>query len=111
MKRVITDCILVILFFFVMLALVGCAKNPPVSETIADNAVNATTGLEQSLPAECKTDAIMTQITVVKTQIRAISSACETEKDVITTEKLRWMWSFWGVVGLVGIFLVRKILK
>lgn len=111
MKRIISDIVIVILLFVLMLALVGCAKNTPVSETIANNAINATTVLEQSLSADCKTDAITTQITVVKTQIRAISGACESEKDAITTEKLRWKWSFWALVGIIGVFLARKILK
>ena len=111
MKRIITDCILVIVFFFVMLALVGCAKTQPVSETIADNAVNATTGLEQSLPIECKTDAIMTQITVIKTQIRAITNACETEKGVIEQEKRRYQWAFYGVLVVIGLFFAKKVLK
>lgn len=93
------------------LVLSACAKNPPVSETIANNAINATTALEQSLSADCKTDAIITQITVVKTQIRAITNACEKEKDTITSEKVRWMWSFWGLVGLIGLYVARKILK
>lgn len=93
------------------LILSACAKELPISETVAENAINATTALEQSLSADCKTDAIITQITVVKTQIRAISSACQTEKEIITSEKLRWKWSFWGVIVLIGLYIARKILK
>lgn len=111
MKQVITDSIIVILFFLVMLALVGCAKEPAVSETLTENAVNATTALEQSLPAECKTESILTQITVVKTEIKAISKTCKVEKDKITQDKLKWQWSFWGLLGIVGVYLIRKILK
>jgi hypothetical protein len=97
------------LIFTILLS--GCARETPVSNTIADNAITATTALEQSLPAECKTESITTQITVVKTQIRAIKNACETEKNVIEQEKTRWKWSFYGVLILIGLYIARKIFK
>jgi hypothetical protein len=93
------------------LVLSACAKEPTVSDTLTENAVNATTGLEQSLPTECKTDAILTQITVVKTEIRAISKACQAEKDVITRDKLKWKLAFWALTGVVIAYVLRKILK
>ena len=102
--------VLTILITFGFL-LTGCAKQEPVSNTIADNAITAATALEQSLPAECKTEAITTQITVVKTQIRAIKNACETEKSAIEQEKTRWKWSFWGMLILIGAYIARKLLK
>lgn len=111
MKRYISEIIIVAIFFLWILLLAGCSKTQPVSETIADNAINATTGLEQSLPVECKTDAIMTQIMVIKTQIRTITNACKTEKDVIEQKKRYYQWAFYGVLGLIGLFLAKKVLK
>lgn len=110
-KQIILDCILVILFFLFMIALTGCAKEPAVSETLTENAVNATTALEQSLPVECKTESIITQITVVKTEIKAISKSCQAEKDKIMQDKLKWQWSFWALAIVVGVYLARKVLK
>lgn len=93
------------------LTLSACVSEKPVSENLADNAVNATTALEQGLSKECKTDSIITQITVVKTEIKAISKACQTEKQVITQEKRKYQILFFGLLALVGIFLVKKVLK
>ena len=92
-------------------ALAGCAKNAPVSETITENAITATTALEQTLTEECKTDAIKTQLTVVKTQIRAINNACIAEKQTITREKRKWQMAFWGLLTLIGLYIARKVLK
>lgn len=89
----------------------GCAKDTPVSDTLADNAVNATTALEKALPEECKTDFVNTQFTVIKTEIRAIKNACDIEKDVITKEKLKWQWGFWLLVAVIGVYVGKKILK
>ena len=100
-------------YFILALAIMlgGCARQEPVSETIANNAINATTALEQQLPAECKTEAMTTQITVIKTEIRAVKSACQTEKDQITQEKLKWKMSFWALVAVIGVYIARKVLK
>lgn len=110
MKRYIPDIITVALFFLLAVLLVGCSRHAPVSETIADNAINATTALEQGLKADCKTAAITTQITVIKTQIKAVSSACQAEKDQITQEKLRWQWSFWLLAAAVLAYVAKRIL-
>lgn len=99
------------ILFFSTFLLSGCAKQEPVSNTIADNAINATTALEQQLPAECKAESIITQITVVKTQIRAIKNACETEKAVIQHEKAKWMMAFFAMVAVIGLYVVKKVLK
>ena len=111
MKRYLSEIIIFIIFFILALALCGCSKTTPVSEDIANGAINATTGLEQQLPVACKTDAIMTQITVIKTQIRAITNACETEKNVIEQQKQHYQWAFYGTLVLIGLFLARKVLK
>lgn len=111
MKRYTTQIIIAAIFFLLALLLAGCAKNEPVSETIADNAINATNALEQSLPGECKTAAINTQITVIKTQIKAITSACETEKNDITRDKLKWKYSFWVLIGIILAYVFKRMTK
>ena len=93
------------------IALCSCAKESSVSETIADNAINATTALEQSLPESCKVDNVKTQIALLKSEIRSISQACETEKDILNHEKLHWKYAFWGLILVIGAYLIRKILK
>lgn len=94
-----------------IISLSGCARETPVSDTLTENAVSATTALEKALPEECKTDFVNTQFTVIKTEIRAIKNACDVEKDIITNEKLKWKWSFWALTAVIGLYIGRKILK
>lgn len=110
MKRV-CKIILYVILALLVLSLVACSSTPPVSETIADNAVNTVVAVGKSLSAECKTEAVTTQLTVVKSEIRSITSACQAEKDVITQEKLRWKWSFWALVLVIAAYVARKIIK
>lgn len=111
MKRYITDILIVAIFFLLILLLAGCSKTQPVSDTIADNAITATTALEQQLPAECKTSGITTQFEVIKTEIRAAKNACQAEKDIITHDKLKWKYGFWALVAIIGIYIARKVMK
>ena len=111
MKRYMTDIIIVAIFFLLILLLAGCSKSEPVSDTIADNAVNTVVAVEKALPEECKTEAVKTQLTVVKSEIRSITKACDSEKDVITQDKLKWKWSFWGMILLIGLYVARKVMK
>lgn len=89
----------------------ACSRTTPVSDEIANGAIDATNGLEQQLPPECKTSAITTQLAVIKTQIRTITNACQTEKDVITEQKRKYQWAFFGLLTIVGMFITKKVLK
>lgn len=94
-----------------LLLLTGCASNHSVSESIAENTIQEVNSLEQNLSAECKTDAVMTQLTIIKSQIRTSVQSCEMEKDVITQEKLKWKWAFFGLLSVIVVLLIKKVLK
>ena len=111
MKRYMKEIIIVAIVFLLVLLLAGCSKTEPVSNTIADNAISTVVAVEKALPDGCKTDAVKTQLTVIKSEIRSIASACESEKDVITTEKLKWKFGFWGLVIVIGLYIARKVMK
>lgn len=82
-----------------------------VSHNIADNTINQITALEQSINEKCATDSIKTQINVIKSQIKAINGACDTEKAEITAEKNKYKIAFWSLVVIIGLFVSRKIIK
>lgn len=93
-----------------MLTLSGCAREEPVSQTISENAINATTALEQSLTTECKTDSIKTQLTVIKTEIRAVNKACQTEKETERLRTTRWKFLFFSLLTVCIIYIIKKII-
>lgn len=102
--------VLGIIILLLVLSLVACARTQPVSENIAENAINGVTAVEQNLTDTCKTDGIKTQLAVIKSEIRAITTSCQAEKDEITREKLRWKLSFWALVGVVAVYIAKKVL-
>ena len=97
--------------FCLLLLILSSCGTPTTSHNIADGATNSANALEQSLSKDCATSAIKTQITAIKTQIKAIVSACDTEKQVINQEKIRWKWSFLGLLIVVSMFVLRKVVK
>jgi len=96
--------------FLSLFVLSSCAKHT-VSHNIADNTINQITALEQSINEKCATDSIKTQINVIKSQIKAINSACDTEKAEIKAEKIKWQTAFWGLFIVVAVFILKKIAK
>ncbi|MBQ3785012.1 MAG: hypothetical protein II843_01295 [Alphaproteobacteria bacterium] len=93
-----------------LLILPSCTKHT-VSHNIAQNTLNQITALEQSMDEKCATDSIKTQINVIKSQIKAINGACDTEKAEITAEKNKYKIAFWSLVVIIGLFVSRKIIK
>lgn len=94
----------------VLFTLSSCATHT-VSHNIADNTINQITALEQSIDEKCATNAIKTQINVIKSQIKAINDACDTEKAELRAEKTKWQWAFWALLTLVVLYTTRKVIK
>lgn len=107
----ICEIVLYVMLALLVLSLVACVRTPDVSETIAENAINSVTAVEQGLTEECKTEAIRTQLTVVKSEIRAVTKSCQAEKDEITRDKLKWKVSFWILIGVIAAYIARKLTR
>ncbi|MEE1227237.1 MAG: hypothetical protein UHM08_09070 [Bacteroidales bacterium] len=99
-----------IILSILLISLNGCAK-PSASENITNSAINTAEALENSLPSNCNTKAIKSQITAIKTQITAISQSCETEKNAIKADKVKWQTAFFGLLLAVVVFILKKVLK
>ena len=99
-------------YLLLLLSLILCSCGThTVSHNIAGDALNATTALENSLSADCKTEVINARLDQIKTQIPQIIKACESEKQVIEQEKTRWKWSFLGLFAVVLAYILRKVVK
>lgn len=90
--------------------LLGCAKQS-VTNDIITNAENSVQTLEKTLTADCKTEGVLSQLYGLKMQINSIRTSCQTEKDIITDEKLRWKWAFFGLLAMIGAYIARKLIK
>lgn len=92
----------------VLFTLSSCGTQSATHD-MAESATTSATALEQSLTKECATEAIKTQINVIKSQIKAITSACNTEKQVIEQEKIRWKWAFLGLAIAIAAYIAKKL--
>lgn len=95
----------------VSLLLFGCTREKPTYETVADNAVDIITAIEQGLPTECKTDTNKLLFNVGRKEISNVKTACDERVDKITRDKLKWKFSFWALIGVVAAYILRKVLK
>ena len=95
--------------FFVLFILSSCAK--PVSNDIANNAINQATALEQLLSAECARESIKTQIKGIKSEINAITKACDIEKAEIRADKVKWQTAFWALAIIILAYVGKRVLK
>lgn len=89
----------------------GCAREKPTYETVADNAVDIITAIEQGLPTECKTDANKLLFNVGRKEISNVKNACDERVDKITRDKLKWKLSFWALIGVIGAYIAKKVLQ
>ena len=89
------------LLLLLSLVLCSCTTHT-VSHNVAQNTINQITALEQSIDEKCTTNAIKTQINVIKSQIKAINDACDTEKAEITAEKNKYKIAFWSLIIIIG---------
>lgn len=95
--------IVVCLLFFAML--LGCAKQNTPTETVANSAKESITTLVAAKP-ECKDVG-----NVCNSQIESIVASCDLEISNINKDLIKWKWSFWGLLAVIGVYLIKKILK
>ena len=88
----------------------GCVREKPTYETVADNAVDIITAIEQGLPTECKTDTNKLLFNVGRKEISNVKTACDERVDKITRDKLKWKLSFWALVTVIAAYIAKKVL-
>ena len=77
----------------------------------AINAVNSSVdALEQSLPAQCKTDAINAQFKAIREQTATIERDCTTAIEKVDSERIKWKTAFFGLLLVLGVFTLKKVL-
>lgn len=91
------------LFFILMLT--GCAQSAPI--TSAESAHKTIKAIMETIPAECKTNALALQFDALETQIKNINTECET-KIILSRQKTK-NWQLVALaLGLVILLLLKK---
>lgn len=94
-----------------LLFLVGCANDKPASVAIGDSITEAVQAVEKNLTDDCATESVKAQLTAIKTQVSAMSRACEAEKETMQAEMNSWKLGVFVLAGLILLFLGLKIYK
>lgn len=111
MKRYIGEIIICGIFFLLGLLLAGCTRDVPAYEQSTQNALDTINAIEQGLPAECKTDTNTLLFNVSRKETARIKTDCDEAVAKVQKEKLRWKFSFWALVLVIGAYIARKVLK
>lgn len=93
------------------LSLSGCRREVPGSEVAANNAIATITAIQESLPKECQTSSNQLLFKVAQSEIREVKTHCDSEKVVITREKIKWEMATIGLLALIIIYILRKVMK
>lgn len=94
-----------------LLLLFGCAKNTDSLDVIGNSAHQQIVAIKESLPKECQTKAIDEQLKAHDATVDSIIANCNTQKQVLDEERIRWKWSFLATVLIIAVYFARKILK
>lgn len=105
-KAILIGTILILILF-----LAGCVKQPDAVETATSAAHQQIVAIKESLPKECQTKAIDEQLKAHDATVETIKTNCDIQKAQITSEKLRWKWSFIGLAIVIAAYIARKVLK
>lgn len=87
----------------------GCVKEQTATETIADSAKEQVLAIYNGLPKECQTDFNKKQTATAQKAIDAIVQSCNDQKEVITQEKIRWKWSFIGLLIVICAYIIKRL--
>lgn len=94
-------------FLIMFGVLTGCTRKTPTE--IAFDAVDASVAsLEKALPAECKTDVMLAQITTVRSNIETARLVCDAD---IKAMKIKYDRAMLALIIVIAVFLATNLLK
>ena len=99
----------ILLILTVMLC--GCAKEKPVYHEVVQNGIDVINAIEQGLPEECKTESNALLFNVARKQLSNCEKACDLAVEKVESEKLKWKWSVFGLLLVIGLYIARKVVK
>ena len=89
----------------------GCQKEKPVYHEVVQNGIDVINAIEQGLPEECKTESNALLFNVARKQMSNCEKACDLAVEKVESEKLKWKWSVFGLLLVIGLYIARKVVK
>lgn len=94
-----------------ILCLAGCAKQTDALNDAATVAHETIADIGYSLPKECKTETVNKRLKTADMAVDSVVSACESQKETIEQERIRWKWSFFAVAIIILFHVGKKVIK
>lgn len=94
-----------ILLILTVLLNSGCAKDATPTNTVADSAKNSVNAMVSVKP-ECKDLG-----DVCNSQIDSITATCNLALDDLNKDVFKWKWSFFGLIMVIGVYIIKRVLK
>ena len=89
----------------------GCQKEKPVYHEVVQNGIDVINAIEQGLPEECKSESNAILFNVARKQMSNCENACDLVVKRVESEKLRWKWTVFSLLLMMGLYIAKKVLK
>ena len=96
--------------FLLLFILCSCMQHTKIRQDIKQ-ANDAIITLEKSLPDMCKTPEINAKIEMIRAKIQQVETRCETQIELLTSEKNRWRTMFYCMAIIVGLYIAKRLIK
>lgn len=107
-KYVLSWTVIILLLSFMIS---GCSKTVDPVESLTDAAHQQIVAIDESLPKECRTKAIKEQLKAHDETVESIKMNCDTQRQLLNEEKIRWKWSFITLLVMILAYFGRKAIK
>lgn len=97
----------IIAFFICILGCAGCASKS-ATDSISKSVAQQIVALKESLPVECQTKAIYSQIDAIESGKNSIVQSCKADIAKVEAQRDKWMVAFFAIVAVLCGFVVKK---
>lgn len=97
----------IIAFFICILGCAGCASKS-ATDSISESVAQQIVALKESLPVECQTKAIYSQIDAIESGKNSIVQSCKADIAKVEAQRDKWMVAFFAIVLVLCGFAVKR---
>lgn len=90
-----------------LLLMCGCTRKT-ATDSISESVTQQIVALKESLPPECQTKAIYSQISAIESTKDSMAQSCRADIARVTAQRDKWMMAFFAIVAALCGFVIRK---
>lgn len=94
-----------------VLSLFGCSKSTELTDSLTDIAHQNIADIRDSLPKECKTSSINNKLDQADKIVDSVAESCEVRINTEKQEKIRWKYSFLGLLLVICLYIAKRVIK